>query len=266
MFQISSGNEKGALSVPFLQYFNTWRDLPNVKKFVTSQNGIADLARTLLDVPNIKLYQDSLFHKRYNDGSTPWHSDARMAPFDTSTMITVWIPLQDIPCLKEGGTGLMFVDKSHSDFALPFWNRVPRGDIGTADDYEDLSGGIKFTESREFERLGERYSYGNGDNGVKHYMPMKIGDCTVHAGWTLHSSAGVDFNCETMIKNKKSCTDRYALAVTYVDATAEIRQDAILRNSESLSHEEDRMSYESWIYEVKPRTHFEHPFVPTIFR
>ena len=112
------------LRIPFLQYFNLWRDIPSVKSFVTSPL-LSKMAQTLLDVPRIRLYQDSLFHKRAGDGPTPWHSDARMAPFDTSQMITFWIPLQGIPAPEKGGSGLYFVDKSHCDFALPFWNTMP---------------------------------------------------------------------------------------------------------------------------------------------
>uniref|UniRef100_A0A7S3PZC3 Phytanoyl-CoA dioxygenase n=1 Tax=Chaetoceros debilis TaxID=122233 RepID=A0A7S3PZC3_9STRA len=249
--QNNQANSNENISIPFLQHFNTWRNLETVREFVTSPL-MADMARTLLDVPSIKLYQDSLFHKRQNDGPTPWHSDARMAPFDTSHMITFWIPLQNIPSVEEGGSGLMFVDKSHGDFALPFWNRVPKGDVGNGEDYDCKTGKVKYEESREYERLDERYSYGSGNDGVSSYMPMERGDCTVHAGWTLHSANGV--KCET---------DRYALAVTYVDAQAEIREDARM-SSGSLGHDEDRKSYEDWINEVRPRTYFEHSLVPII--
>ena len=47
-----------------------------------------------------------------------------MSPFDTSNMINFWIPLQHIPHVKDGGTGLLFVDGSHSDMALPYWNDI----------------------------------------------------------------------------------------------------------------------------------------------
>eukprot|EP00553_Chaetoceros_curvisetus_P011795 CAMPEP_0204640018 /NCGR_PEP_ID=MMETSP0717-20131115/45230_1 /ASSEMBLY_ACC=CAM_ASM_000666 /TAXON_ID=230516 /ORGANISM="Chaetoceros curvisetus" /LENGTH=217 /DNA_ID=CAMNT_0051660301 /DNA_START=170 /DNA_END=823 /DNA_ORIENTATION=- len=217
------------------------------------------MARTLLDVSDIRLYQDSLFHKRIDDGWTPWHSDARMAPFDTSHMITFWIPLQNILSEEDGGSGLLFVDKSHCDFALPFWNRVPKGDVGDGEDYDAATGKVKYEESQEYERLDERYRWNDSDDGVRHYMPMTVGDCTVHAGWTLHSA-----NSGTRINGvpQKFSQDRYALAVTFVDAKAEIREDAIM--SGSLGHGEDRKSYEAWISEVEPRTFFEHPLVPIL--
>ena len=118
--------------LPFLQHFNTWRSSPSgsndnktptVRKLCLSSY-LAQSASILLNAPTIRLYQDSLFHKRVGDGWTPWHSDARMAPFDTSKMITFWVPLQNVPKPEKGGTGLQFVDGSHSDFALPYWNGV----------------------------------------------------------------------------------------------------------------------------------------------
>lgn len=235
---LKKSSPDGIVQVPFLQHFNTWRSIPSVKRLVTScspstssleTSPLVHYAKILLDVPNVKLYQDSLFHKRKNDGPTPWHSDARMAPFDTSKMITFWIPLDYVPSLDEGGTGLLFVNGSHSDFALPFWN-VQR-------------------EGGEYDRLEQRYG---GDDGIKDYMPMNVGDVSVHAGWTLHSSNG---------GIGAAGSDRYALAVTYVDDKAEIRKDAV---RSAMGHDEDRRSYEDWVNDVPPRSYFEHPFVPTL--
>ena len=118
---------------------------------------------------------------------------------------------------------------SHSDFALPFWNR----DVG------DQGG--------EYDRLDVRYG---GDDAVDDYMPMDIGDISVHAGWTLHGSHGGNGSGE-----------RHALAVTYVDAFAEIREDV---DSSTVGHDEDRRSYEGWIHDVSPRTYFEHDLVPIV--
>lgn len=219
----------GIVEIPFLQHFNTWRTIPSVQALVTS-DPLTTYAQTLLDVSSVRLYQDSLFHKRGNDGPTPWHSDARMAPFDTSKMITFWIPLDYIPPLEDGGTGLFFVSGSHSDFALPFWNRNDGND----------SGG-------EYDRLDERYG---GDNYVVDHMPLSIGDVTAHAGWTLHGAAG-----------GIGGGDRYALAVTYVDAMAQIREDAA---NSSRGHDEDKRSYQDWIKDVEPRSYFEHDLVPIV--
>lgn len=233
------------LNIPFLQHFNIWRENNDVKNFILSSS-LARVAKILMDVQHVKLYQDSLFIKRKEDGPTPWHSDARMAPFDTSNMITFWIPFTYVPHPYSGGTALYFVDKSHADFALPFWNRVPKGDIG-GEDYDGNR--VKYSKSKEYERLEERY---NGEKGIKHYMPMNIGDCTVHSGWTLHSA-----DDGSMMEERQG--DRYALAVTFVDARAEIREDL-----NTLGHAEDSKSYDDWISDVKPRSYFEHPSVPIV--
>mmetsp|Transcript_12949 Transcript_12949/g.23457 ORF Transcript_12949/g.23457 Transcript_12949/m.23457 type:complete len:444 (-) Transcript_12949:41-1372(-) len=226
-------------NVPFLQFFNTWKSLGSVKE-VTRKSCLPHVAAQLMDVESVRLYQDSLFYKRQlTDGPTPWHSDARMAPFDTSNMITFWIPLQPIP---KHGTGLNFVDKSHSDFALPYWNHE-----------EDIEG--------EYSQLDVRYG---GDGAVRHYMPLNMGDVTVHSGWTLHSANGATVEG----------VDRYALAITYVDARAEIRPDAastLLENSNNAKSNgkgdnEDRWSFRPWITEVPARTSpFEHDLVPIVW-
>lgn len=231
-------------SLPFLQYFNIWRSIPSVRTLVTSPL-LGQIASELMDVETVRLYQDSVFHKRVQDGETPWHSDARMAPFDTSNMVTLWIPLQYIPEKEKGGTGLLFVDKSHSDIALPYWNTF---------------------DCEEYSRLDTRYG---GERMINHHMPLNMGDLTAHAGWTLHCSEG-NFkygNCDQQ--------DRYALAVTFVDAKAEIREEVKdVKNLDktngdnskaSLSDNEDRWSYKSWVLDVNPRAYFEHDFVPIVW-
>ena len=209
-------------SLPFLQHFNTWKSVASARSVAKSAR-LAHAAATLLDVPSVRLYQDSVFHKRPGDGPTPWHSDARMAPFDTSKMITFWINLQPVPDQEVGGTGLIFVDGSHADFALPYWNGV---------------------DGHEYERLEERYSE------TSHHMPMKVGDCTVHSGWTLHCA-------------DEAVDERIAYAVTFVDAKAEVREDASATKSKG--DDEDRWSYSNWIDEVPPRRMFRHASVPIVW-
>ena len=252
----NNDNDENEYRIPFLQHFNTWQSkaCPTVTKLVLSPL-LASMASQLLDVPTVRLYQDSLFHKRCDDGPTPWHSDARMAPFDTSNMITFWFPLDNVPSAEDGGTGLYFVDKSHVDFALPFWNPVPKCDY--EEDGESKNDNDETNDV--YGRLNERYG---GEDSIKNHMPLEVGDCTVHAGWTLHCADGMSIS-----------KDRYALAITYVDARAEIRFDAkggnvadvSDQNSSSLGHDEDRNSFRTWIGEVEPRQNFEHPLVPIVW-
>ena len=267
----ASNEHTDEIQIPFLQHFNTWKKCPSVSKLVTSPY-LSNMASQLLDIPRIRLYQDSLFHKRSSDGATPWHSDARMTPFDTSHMITFWIPLDDIPPVEDGGTGLWFVDKSHVDFALPFWNPIPK-----CDDDADVDAGSGVSNNDEddiYGRLEERYG---GEDSIQHHMPIDIGDFTAHAGWTLHSANGGPAMTDDDPNNDDSSSrvrDRYALAVTYVDAMAEIRRDAqkishgnnnIAQNSSSRGHDEDRESYRDWIGDVLARQYFEHPLVPIVW-
>ena len=212
-------------SLPFLQYFNTWRSLSEVKNLAFS---LGETAAILLDVPTVRLYQDSVFWKRINDGPTPWHADARMGPFDTSHFITFWIPLDPVPA---DGTGLIFCSKSHSDFALPYWNPIDEHD-------QDHS---------EWNRLPNRYP-----KKLIHYMPLSVGDVTAHSGWTLHCA-----------NENSGDMDRVALAISFVDARAELRPDALEMFGKG--DNEDRWSYQGWAKEVKPRRKFRHELVPIVW-
>jgi hypothetical protein len=123
--------QKGEDAAPFLQFYNTWCDLPSVKCLATSLL-LCQVACTMMGMDyehqteklssrSLRLYQDSVFIKRKNkDGITPWHIDGRMMPFDTSNIITFWIPLHAIPSIDDGGTEILFINKSHSDFSLPY--------------------------------------------------------------------------------------------------------------------------------------------------
>jgi len=228
-------------SLPFLQYFNTWRKIPAVRELAFA---LGEAASVLLDVPTVRLYQDAIFWKRSQDGPTPWHVDAKMAPFDTSHMITFWIPLEKVPHPKNGGTALIFCSKSHADFALSYWNPPP--EVKNAynkkhkNDIEDIT-------SSEWDRLDDRYP-----KKLVDYMPMNLGDVTVHSGWTLHCSNGNE--------REGSNNDRIALAITFVDGNAKIRPDW-----ESVGNDEDRWSYQDWCKEVTPRKKVSHKLVPIVW-
>jgi ectoine hydroxylase-related dioxygenase (phytanoyl-CoA dioxygenase family) len=155
-----------------------------------------------------------------------------MAPFDTSKMITFWIGLQNVPHPDDGGTGLLFVDGSHNDFALPYWNGL---------------------QGTEYDRLEDRYN-----NNISHHMPLEVGDVTVHNGWTLHCAGAAD-----MLER-----DRYAIALSYVDGGAEVRENVLevdRSTSTVIGDKEDVWSFRSWVGEVKPRSQFRHPSVPIVW-
>ncbi|RYH05100.1 hypothetical protein EON65_45665 [archaeon] len=141
---------------PFLQLFQLWRIYEAAQKVACSMD-LAKIACQLLDVPAVRLYQDSLFVKRPGDGATCWHSDLNMAPFDTNDFLTCWIPLVSVPAVEDGGTGLSFASASHRDFALSYW-------------YDARSA-----------ELDGRYALHDSD-------AFKVGDATFHHGWCLHST------------------------------------------------------------------------------
>jgi len=219
--------------LPFLQYFHTARTLPTVYALCRR---LAPLAAGLLDVPSVRLYQDALFWKRAADGVTPWHVDARMAPFDTSHLVTLWVPLHDV----DAG-GLVFCSKSHADFALPYWNRDPEtwGDT----------------------LLEERYmNEERGESLLVDYMPLAAGDVTAHHGWVLHCA------------DPSPSGDRMALAVSFVDSRAPVRDDIVASASAGMTagtasgDNEDAWSYRDWIGDVPPGCRdWDHPLVPIVW-
>jgi ectoine hydroxylase-related dioxygenase (phytanoyl-CoA dioxygenase family) len=216
--------------LPFLQCFHAWKTIPSLYSLIQE---LAKTAAILLDVPSVRLYQDSLFWKRPGDGATPWHVDARMAPFDTSHMVTLWIPLHDVP---RDGTALQFVSKSHADFALPYWNPP-----------HDTNNNKHNQQHNPWHDLHTRYT-----TPPVHYMPMTLGDYTGHSGWTLHCANG-------------SRHERLAWAITYVDARAPIR-DLSSSSSSNIMDPEDAWSYQEWVHQVPPHTPlFQHAHVPIVY-
>lgn len=148
-------------AVPFLQGFNLWRGSAEVAALAGSAE-LAGTAARLLGVERVRLYQDSLFVKRPSDGETHWHSDLAMAPLDTNSFVTCWLPLQPVPAESDGGSALVFASGSHRDVALHFWHGDPKRDA-------DCSG-----------------------RGYEEAVPMKrlqVGDASWHHGWTLHCAS-----------------------------------------------------------------------------
>jgi ectoine hydroxylase-related dioxygenase (phytanoyl-CoA dioxygenase family) len=221
--------------LPFLQYFHVWRNLSDVHQLAKD---LAPTAGKLLDVDAVRLYQDALFWKRPGDGPTPWHTDARMAPFDTNKLITLWIPLQTVP---KDGTGLVYVSESHNDFSLAYWHDVSDATENPNSPWNDL-------ESRYTSPLVD-------------YMPLAVGDVTAHAGWTLHCANGNDAG--STYGKQQDHEDRLALAISYVDAAAPVREKALLDNR---ADNEDLWSYQDWVRQVPSgQANFVHKKVPILW-
>jgi len=152
--KLAAMEQRGEVS--FLQYFNLHRKSAKLRELAMSPR-FSFWASRLLGVSQVRLYQDALFMKRPGDGATDWHSDLGLAPFDTNSFLTFWLPLTPVP--PRGGSSLVYAIGSHRDFALPF-----HGDLD-----EDLSGRYK----------------------VRSTGSILPGDVSIHHGWTLHSAAAV---------------------------------------------------------------------------
>jgi ectoine hydroxylase-related dioxygenase (phytanoyl-CoA dioxygenase family) len=147
------GNTDGV----FLQAFNLWRVDDRIAPFVLSRR-FADVAARLLGVERVRLYHDQSLCKGAGVGRTPWHQDHYYWPLDTDQMITMWMPLVDVP------ESMTFASGSHT-----------LGDLGGT--------GINNASSAAFAAaIAER--------GIPtaSYGAMTAGDATFHGGWTLHSA------------------------------------------------------------------------------
>lgn len=250
-------HHRPVVSLPFLQFFNAWRVYPEV---LVVAKALAQSAAILMDVPSVRLYQDAVFWKRQEDGPTPWHVDARMAPFDTSHMITFWIPLQPVQ-----HSGLVFCSKSQADFALPYWNDV----VGSSSVASATNSASSPWNNLEERYRGGGYGHTTNEYSCVDYMPLALGDVTVHSGWTLHcadaSSPPFNGNGKTNHPTiEQNQTSRMALAITFVDARAPIRTD--IDDISAKSDREDVWSYQDWIHEVpKGSCRWHHPFVPILW-
>ncbi|GAX78851.1 hypothetical protein CEUSTIGMA_g6289.t1 [Chlamydomonas eustigma] len=141
--------------IGFLQFFNLHRTNEGMLRTLVLGRRFGGMASQLLDTPNVKVYQDSVFYKLPGYSETNWHSDLRMAPFDGNKMVTLWLPMRPI-CQSEQDSGLKFANGSHKDFSLPFWHNIMKTDL----------------EGRGYE--------------VESPATFEQCDGTWHHGWTLH--------------------------------------------------------------------------------
>ena len=163
-------SEDGSLDGAFLQSFNLWRVDERIARFVLGRRfaggggprgGGAGGAAQLLGVERVRLYHDQALCKGPSGGRTPWHQDHWYWPLDTDRMITMWMPLVDLP--DEVGS-MTFAAGSHRD--------------------GDLCGVGISRESNQ--RLREVID----DRGFRThtYGALHAGDATFHGGWTVHSA------------------------------------------------------------------------------
>jgi len=143
----------------FVQEMNLWQRVGDIRPLVFSRK-LGRLAAELLGVPAVRLYHDQALVKEAHGGRTPWHCDQYYWPLDTDQVLTVWIPMHDVPA--EQGP-LAFSVGSH------------RVDLGRELDISEES------EQRIFRH--DRWRDLPIDESA-----MAAGDITFHQGWTFHGA------------------------------------------------------------------------------
>ena len=142
-----------------LQIWNLWSLDESVRRVALAKR-FAKVAADLMGVDAVRMYHDQALFKESGAIRTPWHQDQFFWPLDSDKMITMWMPLVDVPA-EIGGT-MSFVSGSHK---LGYLGDFPISDESDA----------------AFAQMIE-------DTGltVETHGAAVAGDATFHSGWSLH--------------------------------------------------------------------------------
>ena len=119
---------------------------------------MAEIAASLMEVEDVRMYHDQALYKEAHGGITPWHADQYYWPLDNDRTITAWIPLQAVP--KKVGP-LEFSAGSH---------QIQEGrDLAISDNSEQrIENRLRVTD-------------------FKHIIePFDLGEVSFHSGWVFH--------------------------------------------------------------------------------
>lgn len=167
---------KLSFGTAFLQRTNLRFDSPAVLKFCLSKR-LSSIASQLLEVKNVRIYHDQALFKPPGGSDSYWHQDQYYWPLATDRSLGSWMPLVD--CGPEMG-GMRYAKASHTF-----------GNLGQHD------------ITKESEVFFNQFIREH-DLDVVEVPALKAGDCTFHAGWTVHGA-----------RSNQSDKLREAMVVTY---------------------------------------------------
>jgi hypothetical protein len=142
-----------------LQIWNLWT-LDEAARRFTFAKRFAKVAADLMGVDGVRIFHDQALFKESGAIRTPWHQDQFFWPLDSDKMITMWMPLVDVPA-EIGGT-MSFVSGSHKLGYLGDFPISEESDASFAMMIQDT--GLK----------------------VETHGAAVAGDATWHSGWSLH--------------------------------------------------------------------------------
>ena len=151
---------KLSFGTAFLQRTNLRYDSPAVLKFCLSKR-LASIASQLLEVKNVRIYHDQALFKPPGGSDSYWHQDQYYWPLATDRSLGLWMPLVD--CNPDMG-GMRYARGSHTF-----------GNLGQHD------------ITKESEIFFNRFIHEHGLDVVE-VLALEAGDCTFHAGWTVHGA------------------------------------------------------------------------------
>jgi ectoine hydroxylase-related dioxygenase (phytanoyl-CoA dioxygenase family) len=142
-----------------LQIWNLWTLDEAARRFTLARR-FAKVAAELMGVDGVRIFHDQALFKESGAIRTPWHQDQFFWPLDSDKMITMWMPLVDVPA-EIGGT-MSFVSGSQK--------------LGYLGDFP-----ISEESDAAFAKMIE-------DTGltVDTHGAAGAGDATFHSGWSLH--------------------------------------------------------------------------------
>ena len=154
----------GGVRNRFLSLDMVWLENDLVRDFVLSSR-IGKLAADLLGVPSVRLYHDNVMSKEPGCGRTPWHFDDHHFPIASDDVVTVWIPVQEIP--REMG---------------------PLGFAKSMDAY-------RLVESIPFNTVDTSYDQRVAEEFCKHGIvtddgPFDLGEISFHHNLSFHTAGG----------------------------------------------------------------------------